>query len=211
MTQIEAVLFDFGGVVTGSPFEGFARYEAEQGLPKDLIRTLNSTHPDTNAWAKFERSEVDAEGFKTLFEAEAAALGHEVSAEAVLDCLKNDLRPRMVDAVSTIAQSYKTAVLTNNLTSHDDDQSNTPTGDMTAVLGVVDVVVESSVVGIRKPEPRFYEIACEQLGVEPSACVFLDDLGINLKPARAMGMTTFKVVDHHQTLDELGALLNLKL
>lgn len=210
--MIEAVLFDFGGVITGSPFEGFARYEAAAGLPDGLVRQLNSTNPDTNAWAKLERSEVDHAGFCALFEAEALAAGHEVDAEEVLACLKNDLRPRMVAALRTIAASYKTAILTNNLASHDDDDpSASPTGDMSSALEIVDLVVESSKVGIRKPEPRFYEIACEGLGVAPSACVFLDDLGINLKPARAMGMTTFKVVNPDDTLAELGPLLGLEL
>lgn len=209
---IQAVLFDFGGVVTGSPFEGFARYEAANGLPDGLIRQINSTDPDTNAWAKLERSEVDREGFIELFEAEGRALGHEVSAEAVLACLKNDLRPEMVVAINKLTDTHKTAILTNNLHADDEvDAETSPTGDMQAVMDVVDVVVESSKVGIRKPEPRFYEIACEQLSVEPAACVFLDDLGINLKPARAMGMTTIKVTSGPQALDELEAVLGIGL
>ena len=212
MSAIEAVLFDFGGVVTGSPFEGFARYEAASGLPEGLIRQINSTNPDTNAWAKLERSEVDRDEFMALFEAEGRALGHEVSAEAVLACLKNELRPEMVTAIHKLTTTHKTAILTNNLHADDEaDVETSPTGDMQAVMDVVDVVVESSKVGIRKPEPRFYEIACEQLGVEPSACVFLDDLGINLKPARAMGMTTIKVTSGPQALDELEAVLGLSL
>ena len=212
MSAIEAVLFDFGGVVTGSPFEGFARYEAASGLPEGLIRQINSTNPDTNAWAKLERSEVDRDEFMALFEAEGRALGHEVSAEAVLACLKNELRPEMVTAIHKLTATHKTAILTNNLHADDEaDVETSPTGDMQAVMDVVDVVVESSKVGIRKPEPRFYEIACEQLGVEPSACVFLDDLGINLKPARAMGMTTIKVTSGPQALDELEAVLGLSL
>ena len=210
--MIEAVLFDFGGVVTGSPFEGFARYEAENGLPDGLIRQINSTNPDANAWALFERSEVDREGFVELFEAEAAALGHTVSAAAVLECLKNELRPEMVTAIHKLTQTHKTAILTNNLLPDDEvDVDTSPTGDMHAVKDVVDVVVESSKVGVRKPEPRFYEIACELLGVEPPACVFLDDLGINLKPAKAMGMTTIKVTSGPQALDDLEAVVGLPL
>lgn len=209
---IQAVLFDFGGVVTGSPFEGFARYEAASGLPAGLIRRINSTNPDTNAWAKLERSEVDRAGFIELFEAEGRALGHEVSADAVLACLKNELRPEMVAAIHRLTQTHKTAILTNNLHADDEvDAETSPTGDMQAVMDVVDVVVESSKVGVRKPEPRFYEIACEQLGVEPGSCVFLDDLGINLKPARAMGMTTIKVTSGPQALDELEAVLGIGL
>ncbi len=214
MTQpkIEAVLFDFGGVVTTSPFDGFARYEATAGLPAGLIRQINATDPDNNAWAKLERSDVDRDEFCHLFEAEGAALGHEVSAAAVLDCLKTELRPAMVQAIKQLTNTHKTAILTNNLVSDDEiDAETTPTGDMHAVMDDVDVVVESSKVGVRKPEPRFYEIACELLGVEPAACVFLDDLGINLKPARAMGMTTIKVLDGDQALADLEAVLGLTL
>ena len=210
--MIEAVLFDFGGVVTTSPFEGFARYEAEAGLPDGLIRTINSTNPDDNAWAKLERSDVDRREFAELFEAEGAALGHEVSALAVLECLKTKLRHAMVTAIGKLAETHKTAILTNNLVSDDSADSRTsPTGDMHAVMHDVDVVVESSKVGVRKPETRFYEIACDLLGVEPSACVFLDDLGINLKPARAMGMTTIKVLDGDQALEDLEAVVGRPL
>lgn len=210
--MIEAVLFDFGGVVTTSPFEGFARYEAAAGLPDGLIRAINSTNPDDNAWAKLERSDVDRREFAELFEAEAAALGHEVSALAVLECLKTKLRPAMVTAIGRLTETHKTAILTNNLVSDDSADSQTsPTGDMHAVMHDVDVVVESSKVGVRKPEIRFYEIACELLGVEPAACVFLDDLGINLKPARAMGMTTIKVLDGGQALEDLEEVIGRPL
>ena len=210
--MIDAVLFDFGGVITTSPFEQFARYEASAGLPEGLIRRINATNPDTNAWARLERSEVDRDGFVGLFEAEAAALGHEVDARAVLDCLKTELRPEMVATVRRLRETHKTAILTNNLLADDEaDAGTSPTGDMHAVMGEVDAVVESSKVGVRKPEQRFYEIACQMLGVEPSSCVFLDDLGVNLKPARAMGMRTIKVLTSTQALDELETIVGLRL
>ena len=210
--MIEAVLFDFGGVITTSPFEGFARYERTAGLPEGFIRQMNATNPDSNAWAKLERSEVDRHGFIQLFEAEGRALGHEVSAAAVLECLKTELRAEMVGAVHRLTATHKTAILTNNLIADDEaDVDTSPTGDMHAVMDVVDVVVESSKVGVRKPEVRFYEIACAQLDVSPEACVFLDDLGINLKPAKAMGMTTIKVTGADQALDELEAVVGRSL
>ncbi len=210
--RFEAVLFDFGGVITTSPFDGFARYEREAGLPAGLIRQLNSTDPDGNAWARLERSEVSRDEFARLFEAEAAAMGHRLSAAAVLECLKTELRPRMVGAVDRLRATHKTAILTNNvLPDEDTDPVTSPTGDIYAVLDAVDVVVESCRVGVRKPEPRFYEIACDLLGVAPARCVFLDDLGVNLKPARAMGMTTIKVTGADQALAELEAVLGLAL
>jgi putative hydrolase of the HAD superfamily len=74
-----------------------------------------------------------------------------------------------------------------------------------------DAVVESSKVGIRKPDPAINELACSLLDVAPGECVFLDDLGVNLKPARAMGMTTIKVADHAAALDALSGVLGIAL
>lgn len=210
-SSITAALFDFGGVITTSPFDGFAAYEREAGLPEGLIRRINSTDPDHNAWARLERSEVDRDGFAELFEAEARRHGHHVDAHRVLACLETTVRPEMVAAVARLAATHRTAILTNNLVGDADPAGRSPTGDMAAVKELVDVVVESSKVGVRKPERRFYEIACELLDVEPANCVFLDDLGINLKPARVMGMTTIKVVDPAQALADLEAVVGRPL
>ena len=206
--MIGAVLFDFGGVLTSSPFEAFAAYEAEAGLPPDTIRRLNSTNPDDNAWARMERREVDEAGFCELFEAEAAALGLVVDARRVLAGLRGELRPAMVEALRRCSERLRTALLTNNVAPM---AESAEAGAASGVVDLFDVVVESSVVGCRKPEVRFYEIACEGLGVEPAACVFLDDLGINLKPARAMGMTTVKVVDPDAAIAELEAVVGFPL
>jgi putative hydrolase of the HAD superfamily len=210
---IRAVLFDFGGVILSSPFEAFARYESANGLPDGLLRQINATNPDTNAWARFERSDVGIDEFCDLFEAEAAALGHAVDARAVLELLVGELRPRMVAAVRALHADdrYVTALLTNNVVTMPAGQGNAAHVDredeMAQVLAGFDAIVESSKVGVRKPEPRFYELACETLDIEPTEAVFLDDLGVNLKPARAMGMHTIKVVDPDVALDELEALL----
>jgi len=204
---IEAVLFDFGGVVTTSPFDNFARLEVERGVPADTIRRINSTNPDTNAWAQYERNDVDVAGFCELFEAEAVTLGFDIPGMDVLACLKTEIRPFMIDAIKKIRERYRTAMLTNNFSAGDDPGSGSHGG----AKELFEVIIESSKAGVRKPTPRFYELACEALQVEPSACVFLDDLGINLKPARAMGMTTIKVVDPHVALTELGEILQLDL
>jgi len=200
---IRAALFDFGGVILSSPFEAFNVYEAEAGLEPDTIRRLNATNPDVNAWARFERGELDPAGFIEVFEAEAAALGHTVDARRVLDGLRGHVRPEMVEAVRRCGERLRTAMLTNNFRDPAGGSSDDPASEIRTIFEMFDEVVESSVVGVRKPEPRFYEIACERLGVSPHECVFLDDLGINLKPARAMGMTTIKVVDPADALDEL--------
>jgi putative hydrolase of the HAD superfamily len=204
---IKAVMFDFGGVISSSPFEAFAHLETERGLPADFIRTVNATNPDTNAWAKLERGEVDLDTFGLLWSDEATALGHELDGRLVLEKLGGEIRPRMVDAIRSCREKYKTACLTNNFTRAEAILSE----EVAAVYGLFDAILESRVLGVRKPDPRFYELACEALDVEPDECVFLDDLGVNLKPARALGMHTIKVTDPDVALAELGALVGLPL
>lgn len=205
--MITAVLFDFGGVILSSPFEAFNDYENEVGLEPDTIRRINATNPDVNAWARFERGELNPAGFVEVFEVEAAALGFTVDAQRVLDSLKGYVRPEMVEALRRCNERVKTAMLTNNFRDPTAGSSHDPDSELGAVVAMFDEVIESSVVGVRKPEPRFYEIACERLGVRPQECVFLDDLGINLKPAKAMGMQTIKVVDPSDALDQLESVV----
>lgn len=200
-------MFDFGGVISSSPFEAFAHLEAKHGLPADFIRTVNATNPDTNAWAKLERGEVDLETFGRLWSGEARALGHELDGRLVLEQLAGEIRPQMVDAIRTCRTRYKTACLTNNFTRAEAVLSE----EVAAVYGLFDAILESRVLGVRKPDSRFYELACESLDVEPGQCVFLDDLGVNLKPARALGMHTIKVTNPHVALSELGELVGLSL
>jgi putative hydrolase of the HAD superfamily len=202
---IKAVLFDVGGVIITSPFESFARYEAENGLPDGFIRKLNSTNPDTNAWSHLERNDVSFDEFCELFEAEATAAGGSLKAREVMECLAGEIRPAMLEAVRRCKERLKTAMVTNNWRAEDE------AGRLDTLLPLFDVVIESSKAGVRKPEPRFYEMACEQLEIEPAEAVFLDDLGINLKPARAMGMTTIKVTDPDVALAELEDVVGFPL
>jgi len=206
---IRAVLWDFGGVILSSPFEAFNRYEASRGLPADLIRRVNATNPDSNAWALLERSDITPAEFDALFATESEALGHRVPGADVLALLAGEVRPAMVRALDTvIANGFLTACLTNNVVSTAEPE-NERQAEVRGIMDRFHHVVESSKVGCRKPEPRFYEIACELLGVSPGECVFLDDLGINLKPAAAMGMRTIKVGDPSQALSELSAHVGL--
>ena len=207
--RLTAVLWDFGGVILSSPFEAFNRYEEERGLPRDFIRTVNATNPHHNAWAHLERSDITADQFDQEFGDESEALGHRVPGGEVLALLAGYVRPDMVDLLDRVkAAGYRVACLTNNIVSEQEDR--TERGDeVAAIMARFDIVVESSKVGVRKPEPRFYEIACELLGVVPEECVFLDDLGINLKPAAAMGMTTIKVVTAEQAIADLERTLAL--
>lgn len=215
---ITAALFDFGGVILSSPFDAFADYERANGLPADFIRGLNATNPDDNAWAKMERNEVSITEFCRLFEAEAEAAGHTVDAAAILAGLRGTIRPQMVEALRRCGERLKTACLTNNFVAPsgtddlaDDDPPRMDPESFDGVMDLFDVVVESSKAGCRKPDPRFYEIACAELGIDPSEAVFLDDLGINLKPAKAMGMTTIKVVDPDEAIAELEQVVGFPL
>ena len=209
--SIRAVLFDFGGVILTSPFEAFARYEGDNGLPAGFLRRLIATNPDANAWARLERNEVDLAGFAEVFEAEARAAGHAVDGRAVLALLGGELRPAMVEALRRCHDKLKTALITNNFVPTAPEQGGTRAGPMAEVLGHFDVIVESSRVGVRKPDPAIYRLACDELGVEPDEAVFLDDLGINLKPARAMGMTTIKVADPDEAIADLEGVVGFPL
>ena len=207
MTQVpvRAVLWDFGGVILSSPFAAFAAYERRNGLPAGLLRRINAARPDDNAWARLERGEIDIATFRRLFESEAATLGHEVDALAVLGALRGEIRPTMVAALRSVAARYRTACLTNNIRCA--GPADERAAAVAEVMALFDEVLESSKLGIRKPDPRFYTLACERLGVACEETVFLDDLGVNLKPARALGIRTVKVVDPETALDELEALL----
>lgn len=184
---IQAVLFDFGGVLADSPFDAFTRYEAAHGLPDGFIRSLNASNPDDNAWARLERNELDFAGFCAAFEAEARAWGGEVDAAELFTGISGALRPAMVDVVRRCRPALRTGLLTNNFV------TSVPRPAHAELLDLFDVVVESSVVGVRKPDPRFYLLACEALSIEPAEAVFLDDLGVNLKAARQLGIVTIKV------------------
>jgi len=209
-----AVLWDFGGVILSSPFEAFNRYEAEIGLPKDFIRSLNARNGDTNAWAKMERSEVSLEGFVALFEEEARQQGHKLDGWRILQSLSGDIRPQMVEALRRCSRAFRVACITNNM-KHGEGPGMARSADtaqaVAEIMTLFEHVVESSKLGLRKPDPRIYRHACDLLGVQPEDCVYLDDLGINLKPARALGMRTIKVGDPDVAIDELQAMVGIQL
>ena len=212
---VEAVIWDFGGVFTTSPFEAFNRYEASRGLPRDLIRTINATNPHDNAWALFERAEIDAAGFDTTFAAEAKALGHDVRGADVLPLLSGEVRPRVVAALRACKARFKVGCITNNMASagHGAGMASTTgkAAQIAEIMSLFDAVIESSKVGVRKPDPKIYLMMCDLLAVKPAACVYLDDLGINCKPAAGLGMSAIKVTNEEQAMAELSALTGLAL
>ena len=213
---LRAVFFDFGGVILSSPFDAFNHYERDHGLPPNFIRSVNSVNHHENAWAKLERSDISPAQFDEIFALESEALGHRIPGAEILALLDGELRPDMVHALDVIkASGLILACLTNNVLTQQvvatDPAERARQQELQAVLARFDAVIESSKVGVRKPEPRFYEIACETVGVQPDECVFLDDLGINLKPAAQMGMITIKVATSEQALSELAQIINLDL
>src|SRR5271168_340969 len=174
--MIEAVIWDFGGVFTTSPFEAFARFEQERALPKDIIRRTNAANHLENAWAKFERAEIDIETFDQLFAAESLALGAEVRGKDVLPLIAGDLRPEMVEALKRIKSKFKTGCITNNLPANAIGSRSGRTLYVAEVMALFDHVIESAKIGLRKPDPRIYRMMIETLQVNPKNCVYLDDL-----------------------------------
>ena len=208
--MFEAVIFDFGGVITESPFEAFNRLETRLGISPDTVRRINATNPDTNAWAMFERSEIDTVEFDRRFSAEAAAFGVTLSGRDVLSCLQGSVRPRMLEALKRISGRYKTGCITNNVRSDGPDHA-TRDPRVAEAFALVGHVIESSKLGLRTPDPRSYGLMLEHLGVEAAKAIYLDDLGVNLKPAKALGMTTIKVVTGDDAIANLEALLGTRL
>jgi putative hydrolase of the HAD superfamily len=209
VSGIQAVIWDFGGVISSSPFEAFARFEQARGLPKDFLRTVNATNPHENAWARLERSEFDHAAFDEAFAHESLALGHEVRGKDVLPLLSGQIRPEMVEALRRVSARLKTGCITNNFKA----MAVSPMGGLYKgeIMGLFHHVIESAKAGLRKPDPRIYLMMTDALQVDPSACVYLDDLGINLKPARDLGMRTIKVGDARPAIDALQALVGFAL
>ena len=214
MKDIKAVFWDFGGVITTSPFDSFNTYEATNNLDKDFIRKVNSTNPDINAWAKLERNEIDIVEFNDLFFSESSSLGHGIYGIEVIKLLQGQLRPEMIKALKAIQGNLVQACLTNNIVSPEttlSDENVSIAGKNDEVMSLFDFVIAASEQNVRKPDPAFYHLALKEAKVDPEEAVFLDDLGINLKPAKAIGMHTIKVVNSQDALKELNSLLSINI
>ncbi len=211
--KYSTVIFDFGGVVTSSPFEAFNRMEAERGLPQDFVRSINAVDPDTNAWAQFERSEITADEFDAVFASEAKARGHDLRGADVIRCLSGEVRPRVVAAMDALKDAgFRLGCITNNVPSGDGPGMVHGLGKAAQVADAMTRfvnVIESSKVGVRKPDPRIYQMMCEALGVEAGTCIYLDDLGVNCKPASALGMHAIKVTGEAQLLADLSGVTGI--
>jgi putative hydrolase of the HAD superfamily len=203
--RVRAVIFDLGGVVFPSPLETFDAYDADTGLPPGTVRALIRTSSEEGAWAALERGELAMDDFIVALELEAETSGFRLDARRLMQSVAGGFgpRPAMVRAIERIrAAGLRTAALTNNWATPEGRPA--PNG----VSGLdFDVLVESAVEGLRKPDPKIYELVLDRLDVRADEAVFLDDLGINLKPARALGMTTIKVIDPDDALAELEQTL----
>ena len=204
----KAIIWDFGGVITSSPFEAFNKFELSNNLPKDIIRTINSENPDDNAWAKFERNDIDLDEFDNLFSIEADKKGFKISGKQVVKLLSGEIRKQMVDFLSFLKKDYKLGCITNNIQNSKNEKVN-HLNEAGQVMKIFDHIIESSKVGLRKPDPKIYYMSCDALGVKPEECIYLDDLGINLKPAREIGMATIKVIDPNEAINEVKKYLQL--
>ena len=210
--RFSSVFWDFGGVITSSPFEAFSNFELNNNLPKDFIRKVNSTNHKFNAWAQLEQSKINLEEFDVLFKKESKSLGYEVSGGQILNLLQGEIRPKMVNALEKLKkENFTLACLTNNFNSGDKNQSalDDINEERKKIMNKFDYIIESKELGIRKPDIEFYLKALEISGADPKKTIFLDDLGINLKPAKELGMTTIKVLDSDQALKELSNLVGI--
>ena len=202
--KYKAIIWDFGGVITSSPFEAFNEFEEANSLPKDIIRTINSENPDMNAWAQFESNSITIGQFNDLFLKEAKAKGFDIKGRDIIKLLKGSIRENMVSFLRELKSDFKLGCITNNVKSSSEENTDNETEE---AMSIFDHVIESSIVGIRKPNPEIYMMSCDALNVSPDQCIYLDDLGINLKPARELGMTTIKVIQPEDAIQEVRNLL----
>ena len=202
--KYKAIIWDFGGVITSSPFEAFNEFEEANSLPKDIIRTINSENPDMNAWAQFESNSITIDQFNDLFLKEAKAKGFDIKGRDIIKLLKGSIRENMVSFLRELKSNFKLGCITNNVKPSSEENTDNETKE---AMSIFDHVIESSIVGIRKPNPEIYMMSCDALNVSPDQCIYLDDLGINLKPARELGMTTIKVIQPEDAIQEVRNLL----
>ena len=202
--KYKAIIWDFGGVITSSPFDAFNEFDEVNGLPKDIIRTINSENPDMNAWAQFESNSITIDQFDDLFLKEAKAKGFDIKGRDIIKLLKGSIRENMVSFLRELKSNFKLGCITNNVKPSSEENTDNETKE---AMSIFDHVIESSIAGIRKPNPEIYMMSCDALNVSPDQCIYLDDLGINLKPARELGMTTIKVIQPEDAIQEVRNLL----
>ena len=206
---IKTIIFDFGGVITNSPIEGFKLLEEKHGYDKGIITNINMNNPDNNAWAKSERGEIDINTFLEEFEKEALSIGQKINAKEILQQLYGSLRKNMMNKIKLLSTSkkYKLICLTNVLKGVDIFTPKERVEAVKNVMSYFDIIYESYKLNMRKPEARIYQYILKELNIEPQETVFLDDLGMNLKSARKLGINTIKVIEPNDAIYELDQIL----
>ena len=206
---IKTIIFDFGGVITNSPIDGFKLLEEKHGYDKGIITNINMNNPDNNAWAKSERGEIDISTFLNEFEKEALLIGQRINAKEILQQLYGSLRENMINKIKLLSNSkkYKLICLTNVLKGVDIFTPKERVEAVKNVMSYFDIIYESYKLNMRKPEARIYKYILKELNIEPKETVFLDDLGMNLKSARQLGINTIKVIDPDDAIYELDQIL----
>ena len=208
--NIQTIIFDFGGVITDSPIEGFKKLEKSYGISKGVISSIVMTNPDNNAWAKSERGEIDIQTFIEEFNLEAKKLGYNLNAKEILKQLYGPLRPLMVEKIASLSKNYQLICLTNVLKGVHVFSPKERKKEVDHVLSFFDKIYESCEIGMRKPEKRIYRYLLDDLKIKPENSVFLDDLGMNLKTAKLLGINTIKVIDPIAALRELNNYLKIE-
>ena len=206
---IKTIIFDFGGVITNSPIEAFKLLEEKHGYDKGIITNINMNNPDNNAWAKSERGEIDINTFLEEFEKEALSIGQKINAKEILQQLYGSLRKNMINKIKLLSNSkkYKLICLTNVLKGVDIFTPKERVEAVKNVMSYFDIIYESYKLNMRKPEARIYQYILKELNIEPQETVFLDDLGMNLKSARQLGINTIKVIEPNEAIYELDQIL----
>ena len=212
LNEYSSIFWEFGGVITSSPFEAFNKFEIKNNLPENFLRKVNSTNSQSNAWALLEQSKISQMEFNELFFQESSDLGYGVDGLEVLNLLEGDLRLGMVEIIKTLKKKgFTQACLTNNFIPDNDNQPDMiDLNKKTEIFNLFDFIFESKEIGLRKPDQAFYDYVLEKVDTSPEKIIFLDDLGINLKPAKAMGITTIKVISESQAKADLENLLKIK-
>lgn len=207
--MIKTIIFDFGGVITNSPIEGFKLLEEKNGYDKGLITNINMNNPNDNAWAKSERGEIDIHTFLEEFEKEALEIGQKIDAREILQQLYGSMRENIINKIKLLSNSkkYKLICLTNVLKGVDIFTPKERVIAVNYVMRYFDRIYESYKLNMRKPETRIYQYILNEMNIKPQETVFLDDLGMNLKPARQLGINTIKVVNSKDAINELDQLL----
>ena len=207
--KIKTIIFDFGGVITNSPIEGFKKLEKTHGYSKGLITGINMNNPDNNAWARSERGEIEIDTFLSQFEQEALEIGHDINADEILIQLYGSPRPIMIKKIISLSKSnkYKLICLTNVLKGIEKFMPKEREEVVNNIMSYFDKIYESYKIGMRKPEARIYEYIIKDLEINPKETIFLDDLGMNLKTARQLGINTIKVVDPIEAIKTLDQFI----